>query len=89
MVVYRAVVASAMQDGVGIFFGTKLHSARTVESDMADQRNGIVGPNVEFGGNRFRWSSLSGRRPNKYGFMTCWPYVRFDTGMLVDRVGPS
>ena len=42
-----------MQDGIGIFFGTKLHSARTVESDMAEQRNGIVGPNVEFGGNRF------------------------------------
>ena len=53
MVVYRAVFANAMQDGVGIFFGTKLHSARTVESDMAEQRNGIVGPNVEFGGNRF------------------------------------
>ena len=42
-----------MQDGVGIFFGTKLHAARTVESDMAEQRNGIVGPNVELGGNRF------------------------------------
>ena len=53
MAVYRAVFASAMQDGVGIFFGTKLHSARTVESDMAEQSNGIVGPNVEFGGNRF------------------------------------
>ena len=37
----------------------------------------------------FRWSSLSGRRPNKYGFMTCWPYMRFDTGMFVDRAGPS
>ena len=52
MVVYRAVFASAMQDGVDIFFGAKLHSARTVESDMAEQRNGIVGSNVEFGSNR-------------------------------------
>ena len=53
VVVYRAVFASAMQDGVDIFFGAKLHSARTVESDMAEQRNGIIGPGVEFGGNRF------------------------------------
>ena len=89
MVVYRAVFAVAMQDGVDVFFGTKLYSARTVESDMAEQSNGIVGPGVEFEAIAFRWSSLSGRRPNKYGFMTCWPYMRFDTGMFVDRAGPS
>ena len=53
MVVYRAIFAGAMQDGVGIFFGAKLHSARTVESDMAEQSNRIVGSNVELGGNRF------------------------------------
>ena len=53
MVVYRAVFASALQDGVGIYFGSKLHSARTDEADMSEQRNGFVGPNVEFGGNRF------------------------------------
>ncbi len=53
MVVYRAVFAVAMQDGVDVFFDTKLYSARTVESDMAEQRNGIVGPGVEFDGDRF------------------------------------
>lgn len=89
MIAYGAVFAGAMQGGVDIFFGTKLHSARTVESDMAEQRNGIVGPTSNSAAIAFRWSSLSGRRPNKYGFMTRWLYVRFDTGMLVDRAGPS
>lgn len=53
MVVYRAVFAVAMQDGVDVFFVTKLYSARTVESDMAEQRNGIFGPGVKFDGDRF------------------------------------